>query len=66
MSKGTQFTRTIQYFRTADLTEATACLQAATEVVASRAIPEVPTKRRGRPARPLVDTQADVAEGATA
>jgi hypothetical protein len=45
MSKGSAFTRALTYFRTADLTEATACLQAATEVVASRAPDDVPPKR---------------------
>ena len=46
MSKGTAFTRVIAYFRTADLTEAIACLQSATEVVAGRGLEtEAPTKR---------------------
>jgi hypothetical protein len=46
----TQFSRTVQYFRTADLTEARAALGAAQEIVAARMDePEVePIRKRRR------------------
>lgn len=68
MSKGSAFTRVIQYFRTADLTEATACLQAATEVVASRAPEDVPSKRSytRRRQQDTASTNGAVDTGATA
>jgi len=63
--KGSAFIRTVTYFRTADLTEAQACLNACTKAVDEReGATAIPKKRRGR--RPKAAPPADLAQGASA
>lgn len=74
MSKGSGFTRAVQYFRTADLTEAQACLHACNTLVGERTslseaeVAPKPRRKRRTKAEIAADRTADdnLTKGATA